>query len=176
MTRVREGRRTAVIPVRVLARKILRLVVPILVGMAYVTLVERKVMASIQRRHGPNTVGVYGLLTPFADGLKLFLKETILPSSANPYLFRAAPVRTFSLALLAWAVIPISQGMVLMDRNRGVLYLLRVSSLAVYGILLAGWASNSKYAFLGALRSAAQMVSYEVSIGFLLVSVRLCAG
>jgi NADH-quinone oxidoreductase subunit H len=162
--------------VLVLVAEVLGLVLPLMIGMAYLTLVERKVMASIQRRHGPNTVGFFGLLTPLADGLKLFIKENIVPSSANPYLFRLAPMRTFSLALLAWAVMPISQGMVLMDRPRGVLYLLMISSLAVYGIMLAGWASNSKYAFLGALRSAAQMVSYEVSIGFILVSVLMCGG
>lgn len=154
----------------------LSIIVPVLGGVAYLTLMERKVMAAVQRRQGPNAVGVYGLLTPLADGLKLFLKEIVVPASANMYLFLFAPVRTFSLALLCWAVIPVSSGYVYADRHRGVLYLLMISSLAVYGIMLAGWSSNSKYAFLGALRSAAQMVSYEVSIGFVLVSVLMCAG
>jgi len=154
----------------------LRTVVPLLISMAYLTLVERKGMGAIQRRHGPNTVGIYGLLTPFADGLKLFIKEPIIPSSANPYRFRFAPMRTFTLAMMAWAVIPFSSSMVFTELNLGIMYLLMLSSLGVYGILLAGWSSNSKYAFLGALRSASQMVSYEVSIGFILASVLMCAG
>jgi len=165
-----------ILHVRLRVVQSLRAMVPLMIAMAYVTLVERKGMGAIQRRHGPNTVGIYGLLTPFADGLKLFVKEPIIPSSSNPYLFRLAPMRTFTLSLMAWGVRPRGEGMVYADLNRGVLYLLMLSSLGVYGIMLAGWSSNSKYAFLGALRSAAQMVSYEVSIGFLLASILRCAG
>jgi NADH-quinone oxidoreductase subunit H len=156
--------------------KIILIVVPLLVAIAYFTLVERKILGAMQRRQGPNTVGFFGLLQPLADGLKLALKETMLPSSANKVLFVIAPVLTFTLGLLGWAVIPLGDGMVLCDVNLGILYLFAVSSLAVYGIIIAGWASNSKYAFLGAIRSAAQMVSYEVSIGFVLINVLLCAG
>jgi NADH-quinone oxidoreductase subunit H len=143
---------------------------------AYFTLVERKVMGSIQRRRGPNVIGYLGLLQPLADGLKLFAKETILPSNANTFIFLLAPILTFVLSLLGWAVIPFGDGIVLSDINVGLLYLFAVSSLSVYGILLSGWASNSKYAFLGSIRSAAQMISYEVSIGFIVVTVVLCAG
>jgi NADH-quinone oxidoreductase subunit H len=150
--------------------------VPLLIAVAYFTLVERKIIASIQRRKGPNVVGAYGLLQPLADGLKLLTKETILPSSANIILFVLAPMLTFILSLLSWAVIPFGEGLVLADLNVGILYLFAVSSLGVYGIVIAGWSSNSKYAFLGALRSAAQMISYEVSIGFILITVRLCVG
>ena len=156
--------------------KILTIVLPLLISVAYFTLAERKIMAAIQRRKGPNVVGFLGLLQPLADGLKLFVKETILPSNANTILFIAAPILTFLLSLLGWAVIPFGEGIVLSDINLGILYLFAISSLAVYGIIIAGWASNSKYAFLGALRSAAQMVSYEVSIGLVLLSVVLCAG
>nr|YP_010338958.1 NADH dehydrogenase subunit 1 [Pseudoerythrocladia kornmannii]UNJ19030.1 NADH dehydrogenase subunit 1 [Pseudoerythrocladia kornmannii] len=156
--------------------KFLTLVIPLLVAVAYLTLAERKVMASIHRRKGPNTVGIYGLLQPLADGLKLFAKETILPSSANLVIFILAPILTFFLSLVTWAVIPFNEGLVYADLNLGVLYLLAISSLGVYGIIMSGWSSNSKYAFLGALRSAAQMVSYEVSIGLILISVLLCAG
>jgi NADH-quinone oxidoreductase subunit H len=153
------------------------LVVAGLLGsMAYLTLAERKVLALIQRRMGPNVVGPFGLLQPIADGLKLLLKETVIPSGANSAVFMIAPLITFVLALVAWAVIPFSAGYVVADINVGVLYLFAISSLGVYGIIMAGWASNSKYAFLGALRSAAQMVSYEVSIGFVIVTVLLCAG
>jgi len=151
-------------------------IVPLLVGIAYLTLAERKVMGSIQRRRGPNAVGRYGLFTPLADGRKLLLKETIIPMAANSSLFRMAPILTFVLALMGWVAMPIGDGFVYADRNRGVIYRFAVSSLAVYGIMIAGWSSNSKYAFLGALRSAAQMVSYEVSIGFIVVSVLMCAG
>jgi NADH-quinone oxidoreductase subunit H len=150
--------------------------VPLLVAVAYMTYVDRKVWASIQLRRGPNVVGPFGLLQPLADGVKLFLKETIVPSSANSILFLIAPMITFMTALIAWAVVPFDDGWVIADINVGILYLFAISSLGVYGVIIAGWASNSKYAFLGALRSAAQMVSYEVSIGFVLITVLLCVG
>nr|WCH57668.1 NADH dehydrogenase subunit 1 [Hypnea sp.] len=156
--------------------KIILIILPLLIAIAYMTLAERKVMAAMQRRKGPNIVGVFGLLQPLADGLKLFVKETVLPSSANVMIFVLAPILTFLLALISWCVIPLGEGMVYSDINLGVLYLLAVSSLGVYGIITSGWASNSKYAFLGALRSAAQMVSYEVSIGLILINVLLCVG
>src|SRR6267142_5213080 len=154
----------------------LAVTVPLLVAVAYMTYVDRKVWASIQLRRGPNVVGPFGLLQPFADGLKLVLKETIVPSSANAVLFLIAPMITFMTALIAWAVVPFDDGWVIADINVGILYLFAISSLGVYGVIIAGWASNSKYAFLGALRSAAQMVSYEVSIGFVLITVLLCVG
>jgi len=156
--------------------KSLALIVPLLVAVAYLTLLERKVMASMQQRRGPNVVGLFGLLQPLADGLKLLVKETILPSSANTVIFIMAPIITFLLALLTWAVIPFGDNMVLIDLNVGVLFVFAISSLGVYGIITAGWSSNSKYAFLGSLRSAAQMVSYEVSIGLIIMCVLLCAG
>lgn len=156
--------------------KILSVVVIVLIGVAYFTLAERKIMGTIQRRKGPNVVGFQGLLQPLADGLKLFVKESILPSNANKTLFILAPMLTFGLSLIGWVVIPFGESLVLADINVGILYLLAVSALGVYGIILAGWSSNSKYAFLGALRSAAQMVSYEVSIGFILITVVLCSG
>lgn len=156
--------------------KIITVILPLLIAVAYMTLAERKVMAAIQRRKGPNIVGVFGLLQPLADGLKLFVKETILPSSANIIIFILAPILTFLLALISWCVVPLGEGMVYSDINIGVLYILAISSLGVYGIITSGWASNSKYAFLGALRSAAQMVSYEVSIGLILINVLLCSG
>ena len=155
---------------------VLAITVPVLLGIAYATLADRKVWASMQLRRGPNVVGPFGLLQPFADGAKLFLKETILPSSANIGVFLIAPMITFTLAMIAWAVIPFSETAVLADINVGILYLFAVSSMGVYGIIMSGWASNSKYAFLGGLRSAAQMVSYEVSIGFVIVCVVLYAG
>jgi NADH-quinone oxidoreductase subunit H len=155
---------------------ILAIVVPLLLGVAYLTYAERKVLAAAQLRKGPNVVGPFGLLQPIADGLKLLLKETVIPSGANRAVFLAAPILTFVLSLVAWAVIPFDRGMVLADINVGILYLFAISSLGVYGIIMAGWSSNSKYAFLGAMRSAAQMVSYEVSIGFVMVSVLLCVG
>ena len=152
------------------------IVVPLLGCIGYLTFAERKVIASMQMRRGPNVVGPFGLLQPVADGLKLLTKETIIPAGANRVVFMLAPMLTFALALVAWAVIPFDLGWVLADINVGVLYLFAISSLGVYGILMAGWASNSRYPFLGALRSAAQMVSYEVSIGFVIVTVLLCAG
>ena len=154
----------------------LALLVPVLIGVAYLTYAERKVLAAMQLRKGPNVVGPFGLLQPFADALKMLTKETIIPSGANRVLFIMAPMLTFILAMLAWAVIPVNDGWAIADINVGMLYLFAISSLGVYGIIIAGWASNSKYAFLGALRSAAQMVSYEVSMGFVLVTVLLCAG
>nr|YP_010200527.1 NADH dehydrogenase subunit 1 [Cyperus esculentus]UAL49969.1 NADH dehydrogenase subunit 1 [Cyperus esculentus] len=156
--------------------EILCLIIPLLLGVAFLVLAERKVMAFVQRRKGPDVVGAFGLLQPIADGLKLILKEPISPSSASFFLFRMAPVATFMLSLVAWAVIPFDYGMVLSDLNIGLLYLFAISSLGVYGIIIAGWSSNSKYAFLGALRSAAQMVSYEVSIGLILITVLICVG
>lgn len=154
----------------------LALLVPVLIGVAYLTYAERKVLAAIQLRKGPNVVGPFGLLQPFADAIKMLTKETIIPSGANRVLFMLAPMLTFVLAMLAWAVIPVNDGWAIADINVGVLYLFAISSLGVYGIIIAGWASNSKYAFLGAMRSAAQMVSYEVSMGFVLVTVLLCVG
>jgi NADH-quinone oxidoreductase subunit H len=155
---------------------ILAVVVVLMLSMAYLTYAERKVLALAQLRKGPNVVGPFGLLQPMADGLKLLMKETVIPSGANRFVFVMAPILTFVLALVAWAVIPFDNGLVVSDINVGVLYLFAISSLGVYGIIMAGWASNSKYAFLGALRSAAQMVSYEVSIGFVIVTVLLCSG
>lgn len=156
--------------------KILSIVVPLLISVAYFTIAERKIMGAIQRRRGPNVVGFIGLLQPLADGLKLFAKETILPTNANTAIFLIAPSLAFILSLMGWAVIPLAKGVVISDINLGLLYLLAVSSLNVYGILFAGWSSNSKYAYLGALRSAAQMISYEISIGFTILNVVVCAG
>jgi NADH-quinone oxidoreductase subunit H len=156
--------------------KILSIVVPLLIAVAYFTIAERKIMGAIQRRRGPNVIGYIGLLQPLADGLKLFVKETTLPTSANNAIFLLAPGLSFVLSLIGWSVIPLAEGVVICNLNLGVLYLFAVSSLNVYGILFAGWSSNSKYAFLGALRSAAQMISYEISIGFTVLSVVVCAG
>lgn len=156
--------------------QILIIIVPLLIAVAYFTLAERKVLASVQRRQGPNIVGVYGSMQPLADGLKLFLKETIIPAKANSIIFILSPIITFSLSLASWAVIPFNRNFVVSDINLGILYLLAISSLGVYGIIMSGWSSNSKYAFLGSMRSAAQMISYEVSIGIILVSVLLCCG
>ena len=156
--------------------KILAIVIPLLISVAYFTIAERKLMGSIQRRRGPNVIGFLGLLQPLADGLKLFAKETILPSNSNIYVFLLAPILTFVLSLIGWAVIPLSETVVISDMNLGVLYLFAISSLSVYGIVMAGWSSNSKYPFLGSLRSAAQMISYEVSIGFIIVNICVCAG
>ena len=156
--------------------KIVAIVAPLLMAVAYLTFAERKGIAAMHLRKGPNVVGPFGLLQPMADGLKLFLKETIVPSRADRAVFVIAPMVTFLLALVAWAVIPFGEGIVLADINVGILYLFAISSLGVYGIIMAGWASNSKYAFLGALRSAAQMVSYEVSMGLVIITVLLCVG
>ena len=156
--------------------KTLAILVPVLVSVAYLTLAERKVLAAMQMRKGPNVVGPFGLWQPFADALKMLMKETIVPTGANRLLFIIAPLLTMTLAMIAWAVIPVNEGWAIADINVGILYLFAVSSMGVYGIVIAGWASNSKYAFLGALRSAAQMVSYEVSMGFVIVTVLLCAG
>ncbi len=154
---------------------VLAIVLPLLVGVAYAVYADRKVWAAAQMRRGPNVVGPFGLLQSFADGLKVFLKETIIPAGANKGVFLLAPIIMFTVALLGWAVIPFSAKMVLADINVGILYIFAVSSLGVYGIIMSGWASNSKYPFLGGLRSAAQMVSYEVSIGFIIITVVLWA-
>ena len=160
----------------ILILKILGIIVPLLIAVAYFTIAERKIMGAIQRRRGPNVIGYIGLLQPLADGLKLFVKETILPNSSNLSLFLLAPSFAFILSLMGWAVIPFAEGIVLCNLNLGILYLFAVSSLNVYSILFAGWSSNSKYPYLGALRSAAQMISYELSIGFAALTVALCAG
>ena len=156
--------------------QILVVIGPLLIAVAYLTLAERRVIGFMQLRRGPNVVGPFGMFQPFADALKLMAKETILPAGANKVVFLLAPMLTFILSLVAWAVIPFDEGLVIADINVGILYLFAVSSLGVYGVIMAGWASNSKYAFLGALRSAAQMVSYEVSMGLVIITVLLCAG
>ena len=156
--------------------KILFLLVPILVAVAMVVWLDRRVWAFVQKRRGPNVVGPFGLFQSLADALKYIFKEIIIPASANKIIFILAPIVTMTLALISWAVIPFSEDFVLADINVGILYLFAVSSLGVYGIIMGGWASNSKYPFLGAIRSAAQMVSYEVSIGVIIINVLLCVG
>ena len=156
--------------------KIIYLLVPVLVSVAMVVWLDRRVWAFVQKRQGPNVVGPFGLLQTIADALKYVFKEIIIPSSSNKVIFILAPIVTMTLALIAWAVIPFSATQVLADINVGILYLFAVSSLGVYGIIMGGWASNSKYPFLGAIRSAAQMVSYEVSIGVIIINVLLCVG
>jgi NADH-quinone oxidoreductase subunit H len=156
--------------------QIVAILIPLLLMVAYLTYAERKVIAAMQLRKGPNIVGPFGLLQPIADAVKLLFKETILPSGANRIVFLMAPMLTFVLAMIGWAVIPFDYGLVLADINVGILYLFAISSLGVYGVIMAGWASNSKYPFLGALRSAAQMVSYEVSMGFVIITVLLLVG
>jgi NADH-quinone oxidoreductase subunit H len=152
------------------------IVVPLLIAVAFFTLAERKIMAAMQRRSGPHIVGYWGLLQPFADGLKLLTKQTIIPNKAQRTLFLFAPVYTFALALSAWVIIPYDHNLVVADISLGVIYLLAISTLSLYGIIIAGWASNSKYAFLGALRAAAQMISYDVSLGLILLSIIVCTG
>ncbi|WP_286828564.1 MULTISPECIES: NADH-quinone oxidoreductase subunit NuoH [Kordiimonas] len=155
---------------------IFAIVLPLLISVAFAVYFDRKIWAAVQMRRGPNVVGPFGLLQSFADGLKLFLKETVIPAGANKVIFLIAPMITFTLALISWAVVPFGEGVAIADLNVGILYLLAISSLGVYGIIMSGWASNSRYAFLGALRSAAQMVSYEVSIGFVLVCILVSVG
>jgi NADH-quinone oxidoreductase subunit H len=156
--------------------QILIVLVPLLIAVAYLTYAERKVIAAMQLRQGPMVVGPMGLWQPIADGIKMFVKETVIPSGANKVVFIMAPMVTFILATIGWAVIPFGPGLVIADINVGVLYLFAISSLGVYGIIMAGWASNSRYAFLGALRSAAQMVSYEISIGLIIINVLITVG
>src|SRR5205085_216298 len=163
-------------PLTVMVAQSLLLLVLLLIAIAYILLADRKIWAAVQIRRGPNVVGPWGLLQSFADLLKFVLKEPIIPSGANKGVFLLAPLVSCVLALAAWAVIPVDLGWVIADINVGVLYIFAISSLAVYGIIMAGWASNSKYPFLAALRSAAQMVSYEVSIGFVIITVLLCVG
>lgn len=154
----------------------LNVIIFVLIGVAYFILLERKLMASMQRRRGPNVVGLFGVLQPIADAIKLLAKETILPSYSNVMIFLMAPIFTFFCSLITWAVLPFGRGLVYVDYPMGILYVFAISSLSVYGIIFSGWSSNSKYAFLGGLRSAAQMVSYEITIGFILVSVILLSG
>lgn len=165
-----------VVPLIFIALKVILIVLPLLLSVAYLTYAERRVIGLMQMRRGPNRVGPFGLLQPIADAVKLIFKETIVPTPSSKIVFMIAPMITFILSLVGWAVIPFSEGWVLSDMNVGVLYVLAVSSLGVYGIIMAGWASNSKYAFLGAIRSSAQMISYEVSMGLVIVTVLLVTG
>src|SRR5579862_7226319 len=163
-------------PLIIMVAESVLLLVVLLIAIAYILLADRKIWAAVQIRRGPNVVGPFGLLQPFADLLKFVVKEPIVPAGANKTIFLLAPLVTATLALSAWAVMPLSAGVVIADINVGILYIFAVSSLGVYGIIMSGWASNSKYPFLSALRSAAQMVSYEVSIGFVIITVLLFAG
>ena len=164
------------IEILIIIFKIMMIIIPLLVFIAYLTFFERKVIGAMQLRKGPNVVGPFGLLQPIADGIKLLTKETIFPDKSSKFLFILSPILTFALALLAWAVIPIDYKVVLSNINVGLMYIFAISSLGVYGIIVAGWSSNSRYAFLGSLRSAAQMISYEVSIGLIIISVLLSTG
>lgn len=164
------------LPGIIILLQIFAVMLPVMISVAFLVYFERKTLAAMTLRRGPNVVGPFGVLQSFADFIKVFFKETIIPTGANKVVFLAAPILTFVLAMIAWAVIPFGENLVIADINVGVLYLFAISSLGVYGIVMAGWASNSRYAFLGALRSAAQMVSYEVSIGFVIVTVLLAAG
>ena len=165
-----------IIDILIIIFKIMLIIVPLLLFIAYLTYFERKVIGAMQLRKGPNVVGPFGLLQPIADGIKLLTKETIFPDNSSKFLFIFSPVLTFALALLAWAVIPVDYKVVLSDINVGLMYIFAISSLGIYGIIVAGWSSNSRYAFLGSLRSAAQMISYEVSIGLIIISVLLSSG
>ena len=165
-----------IIPGSIIIAQILAVLMPVLISVAFLVYAERKVLALIQLRRGPNVVGPFGILQSFADALKLLTKENIVPTNSNKVVFLLAPIITMVLSLAGWAVIPFAPNLVISDINVGIMYLFAVSSLGVYGVIMAGWASNSQYPFLGALRSAAQMVSYEVSIGFVIITVLLCVG